>query len=614
MQVLKNPLWLWLACGLMLMACGGGEPTVSPTLAPTSSVIEPTPGPPPTPVPLPTVAPGVLAPRSPLSDTTPTSPLLLAHLAQVEAALQAPIPILPLPDLDEAQRQAQTLAMADPTFQANIRHPQTGEALRNEIFGVYPLRPGDISAALAVCEQATCYRVDLYNYALNLSTHAMVNLDTETVLAVNTLPDTQPDIPAHLIEIALEIATTAPEVAEAWGEQPGPGDATMENVKSALNQSRCERSRHLCVAPTFVKGEWALWAIVDLTDGSLVGLRWTNTGRANPMITEKSLQNDVVMAEYCDQLLTLARDQWSFDYTLTSSDGLRITNLRFAEQPVVDSIKLVDWHVSYSEREGFGYSDAIGCPIFSQASIVAFNGPRVEEIRATDGVPGFALIQEYQSDTWPAPCNYFYSQRFEFYTDGRFRVVFANHGRGCGNDGIYRPVLRIAWPGTQTFAAWDGDNEQWVEWGHEQWQAPFEPTTPEGYQFRVTSETGHGYHLMPGRGQFGDGGRGDQPYLYVTRRHLEPGANDEGETDLITIGPCCNQDHRQGPEKFIDPEPEPISASPLVVWYVAQIYNDDTPGEEYCWAEATLVDGVFVPEVYPCYGGPMFVPFASTAE
>lgn len=613
MRLLKNLTWLWFACGLMLAACGGNEPTASPTLTPAPDVVnEATPSLAPTRVPPPTAEPGVLALRSALSSTTPTSSLLLAHLAQVQAVLQEPIPILPLPDLDEAQLQAQALAIANPDFQANLRHPQTGEPFRNEIFGVYPLRPGDISEPLADCAQATCYRVELYNYGLNLSTVAIVDLDAERVLAVNTLPDTQPDIPEHLRVIALEIATNAPEVAEAWGERPGPDDATMENVKTALNQSRCERSRHLCVAPTFVKGEWALWAIVDLTNGSLVGLRWTNTGRANSLITEKSLQNDVVMAEYCDQLHTLTRDGWSFDYTLTSSDGLRITDLQFEDQPVADSIKLVDWHVSYSEREGFGYSDAIGCPIFSQASVVAFNIPRVEEIQATDGVPGFALIQEYQTDTWPAPCNYFYSQRFEFYQDGRFRVVFGNHGRGCGNDGIYRPVMRIAWPDTQTFAAWDG--EQWIEWEHEQWQAPTDSTTPEGYQFRLSSETGQGYYLLPGQGQFGDGGRGDNPYLYVTRRHTEPGANDEGETDLITIGPCCNQDYRQGPEKFIDPDPELILASPLVVWYVAQIYNDDTPGEEYCWAEARLVDGVFMAEDYPCYGGPMFIPFESTAE
>ena len=77
---------------------------------------------------------------------------------------------------------------------------------------------------------------------------------------------------------------------------------------------------------------------------------------------------------------------------------------------------------------------------------------------------------------------------------------------------------------------------------------------------------------------------------------------------MTTIGPCCNTDYQQGPEKFIDAEPEAITDAPLVIWYVAQIKNDDTPGAQYCWAESVLEDGVYVPETYPCPSGPMLVP------
>ena len=90
---------------------------------------------------------------------------------------------------------------------------------------------------------------------------------------------------------------------------------------------------------------------------------------------------------------------------------------------------------------------------------------------------------------------------------------------------------------------------------------------------------------------------------------------DEGDSDLPTLGPCCNQDYHQGPEKYIDPTPEPIVDSPLVFWYVAQLKNDDTPGQEYCWAESVVENGIYTPKSYPCPSGPMFVPISlSTAN
>ena len=132
----------------------------------------------------------------------------------------------------------------------------------------------------------------------------------------------------------------------------------MAGTKTALNQSRCERSKHLCVAPTFIEGDGALWAIVDLTEGRLVGLRWTRVGATEP-VTEKRIQNEVVMREVCDKARRLERDGWTLSYSLTRSDGLKVADVAYQGQPVVRSAKLVDWHVSYSNEEGFGYSDAV---------------------------------------------------------------------------------------------------------------------------------------------------------------------------------------------------------------------------------------------------------------
>ncbi len=568
-----------------------------------------------------TLPPPLLAARVTPGASAAEMPLLAAHLDRVRQALQQPMPVLLLDEgLDANQQLAQTVALRDPRFTATVRDEASGAPLRSEIFGIYPVRPSDITAELEACQTQKCFRVELYNYARNLSTIAIVNLNLDLVVRVDVFSGSQPDLPAHLIAVAQEIAANAPEVTQALGgNTPQPADALMASTKTALNASRCERSHHLCVAPTFVRGDHALWAIVDLTAGTLVGVRWTFVGTVDqaagvqsvPAVTEKLLQDEVVTQNYCDRVNTLLQAGWSMEYLLTSSDGLLIRNVRYQAQPVLESAKLVDWHVSYSNREGFGYSDAIGCPIFSQAAVVAFNGPQVEEIVVDGQVVGFALRQDFKSEFWPLPCNYYYSQRYEFYADGRFRVAFANHGRGCGNDGTYRPVVRLVPAGIQNFAAWTGSD--WQTWAVEQWQGPSTNFTPEGYQFRLNSSDGLGYYLVPGNGQFGDGGRGDQPYLYVTRHHattqpVAAQAGDEGDADLITIGPCCNADYQQGPEKFIDAPPESITDSPLVIWYVAQMQNDDTPGQEYCWADATLQDGVYVPVDYPCFAGPLFVP------
>ncbi|MGQ0600915.1 MAG: hypothetical protein ACT4QE_04365 [Anaerolineales bacterium] len=539
----------------------------------------------------------------PASAPTVIVPAFAARMAQVQAALQAPIPVLLLDGLTEPQQVAQTLAVTDPRVVQYFGDPSTGAAMRNEVFNVHPFRESDITDTTVACQQAECYRVEIYNYAYNLTTVAVVNVTGRAVLAVNYYSDTQPDLNQPLTDLALAIVKATldkPGVAASLGIQPEAVNALMASTKTALNDTHCERSRHLCVAPTFVSGERALWAIVDLTDGKLVGVRWTELGQSSGQpVTEQSLQNEVVTRDFCDQSHTLARDGWTLSYGLTSSDGLRIAEVRFNDQPVLASAKLVDWHVSYSQAEGFGYSDAVGCPVFSAAAVVALKGPEIKDIPG-----GFALTQEFRSEIWPLPCNYSYEQRYEFYTDGRFRVVVASLGRGCGRDGMYRPVIRIQ-PAAEalTFGEWDG--AAWQSWSEERWQSQSAETayTPEGYQYRFTDAAGSGFYLEPGRGQFGDGGRGDNAYVYVTRYHPN---KDEGEADLITIGPCCNTDHQQGPEKFI--EPERIEAAPIVIWYVAQLKNDGAPGREYCWADTVLENGVYVPRIWPCAAGPMFVP------
>ncbi len=544
------------------------------------------------------------------TDSLATFPFVQDRVNEIKMALQQPRPVLLCKDsLDTNQSLAQLIALNDSAFTQFLTDPFSKLPYRNEIFGVYPARQSDMATVKAAYNLASCYRVELYNYALNNTSIALVDVQQQKVVQRYYLSNSQPDISAYLKNLAVKIAVESPEVQQALGIKPAEKDALMASTKTSLNRSRCERSRHLCVAPTFIKDDKALWAIVDLTDHRLVGVRWTNVGNsgpAAPMMTERRLQDDKITSCYCEVEQKLNRNGWNMNYMLTSSDGLRITEVAFNNKPVLKSAKLVDWHVSYSGTDGFGYSDAVGCPYFSQAAVVAWEIPTIAELKdETNKTIGFVLEQTYRSEGWPAACNYNYRQRYEFYNDGKFRVACASIGRGCGNMGTYRPVFRIAFAGEgNNFYQWD--NSTWQQWQKEKWneQTSLSSFTTEGFLYKISSGP-TGYYMEPGRGQFKDGGRGDFSFVYVTKNI--PG-REEGENDLPTIGPCCNNDYHQGPEKFIEPQPDDITNAPLVVWYVAQLKNDDRKGNEYCWAENVLENGVWKTKVYPCFAGPLFVP------
>lgn len=541
--------------------------------------------------------------------TVDTAQYIIKRKLEKDSVLGLAMPIKYFIDrLDEKIAIAQQVAISDTFFTRYVFEKATGKPLWNEIFGVYPARPGDVRKGMTVLP-GMAMRVEMYNYAYNLTTVAVVDIFSQKVLAVDHFPQTQPDLPPSLIKLAVQIAVDAPEVSAALGFKPSASQPVMSSTKTALNRTRCERSQHLCVAPTFVQGNRALWAIVDLTDYRVVGLRWTNTSKEleQPVVTERKVQNENIADCYCNKVNTLEKKGWAMDYLLTGSDGLMISNVKYKGQQVINSAKLVDWHVSYSGTDGFGYSDAVGCPIFSEAAVVATEPPQVADIIEADTVAGFMLEQKFFSELWPGPCNYSYSQRYFFYTDGRFRMSCASIGRGCGNNGTYRPVFRIGFTGNnQLFSEWEKTG--WKIWDKEGWKLQDATTayTKEGYQYKLNTGPQSGYFIEPGRGQFGDGGRGDNAYLYVTKEHLD---RNEGQNDLVTIGPCCNTDYQQGPEKFMIPIKENIRNTDIILWYVPQLKNDDTPSSKYCWAETYYENGQYKVRTYPCFAGPLFVPF-----
>jgi len=541
-----------------------------------------------------------------LVSTGSTSPLE-DRQKQIARVLLTRTPILNLLDYDknDLRKEAAELIIQHKKMKEYYFEQASNKPMLSEIFSVSKMRAADQFGNGLSCKSENCFRVEIYHYAANGLIMAVVDVEKKQLLDLSYYPGFQPDIPPHLGELAKWIASHDTAVIRAFGVPfTEENEPRMASTKTALNNTKCQRSQHLCVAPTYVKGDKALWAIVDLTDLKVAGMKWTEVGTTGMAITERLVQNEKMMSCYCEIENQYSKDGWEFNYTLTRSDGLRITDIKYLGNPLFDDVKMVDWHVSYSNTEGFGYSDAIGCPEYSQAAVVAIEPPYFEAIIENNDTVGFKMIQKYFSEGWPTPCSYNYQQNFEFFKDGSFRPVVGSLGRGCGNDGTYRPVTRIALSGKKnTFQNFKNSN--WQDWKKEQWFLENELTeySEERFFGRIVSDGKPRLKVEAAKGQFNDGGRGDKAYYYITKRHEN---KNEGETDLPTIGPCCNTDHHQGPEKYIESTPEVTENTGIVLWYVPQLKNDNTPGAEYCWAESVLENGIYVAKVFPCFSGPKF--------
>lgn len=546
-----------------------------------------------------------------------------SYKQRIAQTLKEDLPVLRLEGLKGRAELAQRLILTDGRLKPFLFFKSANgeaKALRNEVMSVALALPGDRVGAASACGVGQCYRVDIYNFFHNVTITGIVDVENNAVIVVNSLPETQPDLSKRLEDLAVAIAKNEPavryEVARYLrfkGKETKPESLmpVMVSTKSALKNSLCERSKHLCVAPTYVLGDQALWVIVDLTDMKVAGLRWTTVGesQAPVVVTQRLLENEYVYKNYCEKITQVERNGWKFDYHLTSSDGLRVAGARFNDKIVFESAKVVDWHVSYSREDGFGYSDATGCPMFSSAVVVAYDAPMLSPIIEEGAEVGFSISQDFRQLPWPEPCHYRYEERHEFYNDGRYRVAMTNFGRGCGEGGTYRPVLRIELgkpSASQAYNVERWQSKQWQSIDQEQWSVqPDQQALGDGkYSHRFVDDSGDGYMLMPSFGQFADGSRGDNAFIYITIDHPE---KDEGDRDLVTLGSCCNSDYQQGPEQFMQP-PEPFNDQGIVLWYVPQMKNDGRKGQKYCWAETVVEDGKQETQTWPCTAGPMIVP------
>jgi len=544
--------------------------------------------------------------------------------------------VLPLDssELDSYGKEVQTLLLHNSKFLSDTKS-SSGKLEHNDIMTI---RPAIISVMNSqtqkMCQNSRCYQAEKYNFVTNTTTRAIVNIDKKQILQIDRYNNKQPDISQRLKRVAQAIALYSPEVKKTLGDTPRLKDMSMANVRGSVNGSPCENANHLCVAPTFSyhNREKALWAVVDLTDMKLAIAKWAGLGKTTTpsCISERSLQNRVVMEKYCQKNNHYKDMGWEFDYRITGSDGLEIIDASFKGQKVFKSAKIVDWHVAYrglgdidTSTESivagrrveyvkgdnhdffFGYNDAMGCPMFSTSVVLSFNAPQIKDIIQNGKKIGFYITQDFRNPKWPMACNYRYENRFEFYSDGSFRVVGVNKGRGCGENAIYRPVMRIdmALSDSEEFYKYSsGEWQKWLTEGEDN-QAQAKEYSQGKYLYKITSKD-RGYYIEPNRGQFHDNSRGDNARVFVTLFKEK-----EGAEDLLTLGSCCKLDE-DGVEQFIDKH-ESIDGKDIVIWYVPRIKNDARKGHEYCWADTVLENGNLVVKVYPCIVGAKFVPIGS---
>lgn len=512
--------------------------------------------------------------------------------------------VLPLSTtLTNEQERAQAIALADSRVQAY----SAGQ--RTEVFGVATYLDLNTPIAKQGCTGDNCRIVNIFNFDASATIQAFVRLDTEQVIEVYYQAGIRPAINRRLADRAMEIALNEPTVIEVIGEQRGNSDwAPMD---STLVGSRCERG-HMCVAPTFDMGDYIFWAIVDLTDERFVDTFWTATDGLQAGSVPYPDSYGGVTPQGCPAPGTVTRDGWVVNHNVTGTDGLRVSDVTYNNAVVIRSAKLVEWHVDYGAS---GFQDIIGCGGGGGGFLIyPYGDSHVVDILDKGGtVIGFEVVQDFRQNNWGQNCNYRYEQRFQFYTDGRFRTVQGAFGKGCGVNSVYRGLMRLdlaagGTDGNDTIATWDGSawqnsatESRWCPEGetHESCTGVVPGSDGNDYRFRIAdTQTNSGYYIEPGRGQFGDEGQGDFEFVYALAHHPEEGDEDLG---IFDAGCCNNYDH--GPEQYVNGES--ITNNDIVMWYLPQMQTDGVEPDYYCWT----VQGEPNPETYPCWGGPMFVPY-----
>jgi hypothetical protein len=449
---------------------------------------------------------------------------------------------------------------------------------------------GYLPGALAACAGKACRQGEFFNFTTNTLVVATVNLTDANVVDVQAYQDAWPEANRTITERAQAIALADPAVKAEIGDATIVANMAPENAW--LRNSSCD-TPHWCIALTYrVDGkDSTLVTFVDLNTEQVAGVRWS----VAPPVPEQNLPVYKTPNYACGDQLSYTQNGWSFQYEVQSNDALHVYNITFNGRPVFQSAKMTQVDVGYA-NQSWGYHDSVGC-----SGIVppypANTAPAITQI-----ADGFVLTQDFRMGGWGGGCAYRYQQWFTFYNDGRVRVSVAAYGRGCGNDGVYTPYVRInIGPGGQAGNSLQLRNAQgaWavpsndVERDYEQ---PTSWTDVGGAYWRVLGADQAGFDIEPRWGENMEPGQADSGDAIMLAFHS--GAEGD-QPNLPSMGSGYGCPNNCFPSRqWVNNES--VQNADIVMWYVPSAQTIPV-APYYCWTLSTS-------QTYPCYMGPMFHP------
>lgn len=144
--------------------------------------------------------------KSKLANSAPISiDEIFERQKSIQAIIETNQPVITLLGND-TNALAQNIALSNSLFCKYFIDEKSNKKTLNEIFGVYKILGSNIR--FKVNKDATLYRVEMYNYAFNCSSVAIVDITSKSIIEVNHYFQTQPDVPKHLEDLALKLQQT----------------------------------------------------------------------------------------------------------------------------------------------------------------------------------------------------------------------------------------------------------------------------------------------------------------------------------------------------------------------------------------------------------------------
>jgi len=161
-----------------------------------------------------------------------------------------------------SQLQAGQLALADRRVKAHLA------GHRAEILAVLPLG-AQVTADSLACALSDCRLVEIYDFDQDATVSAIVDLPHRRVSDVLYQPHARPQPNARLRALAVQVALASTEFIHELGRVPAA--AELAPMLSGVPGTACAGG-HLCLAVTAPQGQSLVWAVVDVTDGTVVAV------------------------------------------------------------------------------------------------------------------------------------------------------------------------------------------------------------------------------------------------------------------------------------------------------------------------------------------------------